>query len=191
MQVKAVARLRYVSIPPKKMRLVAGMIKGLPVQKALDLLNFTPKIAAYHLAKTLKSAAANALSIEGTDHLRPETLTVSNIIVDEAPTQKRIRFQAMGRVFRYRKRFLHLTVLLEGVTDEPSADNRPEAKSRKSKKLEAVDAKTKKTKTSGKTANKTAEKMKTKAATVKAKQVTSKKSTSTIRKSTASGKKSR
>lgn len=182
MQIKALARLRYVSIPPRKMRLVASMVKGLPVQKALDLLNFTPKIAAYHLAKTLKSAAANALSIEGTDHLRPETLTVSNIIVDEAPTQKRIRFQAMGRVFRYRKRFLHLTVLLEGVIDEPSADM---PKSRKGKKVEAADAKTKKAKSS----KKTAVKKTTKAAAGKAKQVTSKKSTPTVRKSTTSGKK--
>jgi len=100
------------------MRLVANMVKGLPVQKALDILNFTPKIAAQHLARTLKSAAANALSAEGTDVVKAEYLTVKNITVDAAPTAKRIRFQSMGRVFRYRKRFCHLTVILQGETEE-------------------------------------------------------------------------
>ncbi len=113
MPAQATARLKYCSIPPRKMRLVADLVKGMPIQKALDTLNFTPRIAAYHLAKTLKSAAANALSLEGTAHVKPEDLVVKNIIVDEAPMAKRIRFQSMGRVFRYRRRYSHLTVLLE------------------------------------------------------------------------------
>ncbi|MDH4157196.1 MAG: 50S ribosomal protein L22 [candidate division Zixibacteria bacterium] len=119
MLVKATARLKYVSIPPRKMRLVANLVKGMPVEKALNILNFTPRLAAHHIAKTLKSAAANALSSEGTDHLKPEDLVVSNIIVDAAPTAKRIRFQSMGRVFRYKKRFCHLTVMLEGEMEVP------------------------------------------------------------------------
>ena len=113
MAVQTSARLRYVSIPPRKMRLVARLVKGLPIQKALDILNFTPRVAAHHIAKTLKSAAANALSIEGTAHLKPEDLMVKNIYVDAAPMVKRIRFQSMGRVFRYRKRNSHLTIILE------------------------------------------------------------------------------
>jgi large subunit ribosomal protein L22 len=121
MLVQATARLRYLSIPPKKMRLMANLVKGLPVEKALNILNFTPKIAAHHIAKTVKSAAANALSVEGTDHLRPENLLIKKITVDAAPTAKRIRFQSMGRAFRYRKRFCHLTVVLEGETDVTSA----------------------------------------------------------------------
>ncbi|MGH8016082.1 MAG: 50S ribosomal protein L22 [Candidatus Zixiibacteriota bacterium] len=119
MIVRATARLRFASIPARKMRLVGNTVKGLPVEQAINILNFTPRIAARHIAKTLKSAAANALSLEGTDHLRPEALTVKSIIVDEAPTAKRIRFQSMGRVFRYRKRFCHLTVELVGETDAP------------------------------------------------------------------------
>jgi len=121
MIVRAIARLRFASIPARKMRLVGDTVKGLPVEKALDILNFTPRIAARHIAKTLKSAAANALSLEGTDHLRPEALTVKNVTVDEAPTAKRIRFQSMGRVFRVRKRYCHLTVELVGQTDAPPA----------------------------------------------------------------------
>jgi len=115
MATQATAKLRYVSIPPRKMRLVASLVKGLPIEKALDILNFTPKIAARHLAKTLKSAAANALSLEGTDQLRPEDLIVKQIVVESAPTQKRVRFQSMGRVFRIRKRYSHLTVVVEEI----------------------------------------------------------------------------
>ncbi|MEW5993230.1 MAG: 50S ribosomal protein L22 [Candidatus Zixiibacteriota bacterium] len=122
MLVTATARLRYVSIPPRKMRLVADLVQGMPVEKALNILNFTPRIAARHIAKTLKSAAANALSQEGTDHLKPESLHVKQITVDTAPTAKRIRFQSMGRAFRYRKRHCHLTVILEGETDVARAE---------------------------------------------------------------------
>lgn len=118
MLVSSSAKLRFVSIPPRKMRLVANMVKGMPVQKALGVLNFSPRIAAQHMAKTVKSAAANALSREGTDNLRPEDLMIRQITVDAAPTAKRIRFQSMGRVFRYRKRFCHLTVEIEGQTTE-------------------------------------------------------------------------
>ena len=139
MATQTVARLRYVSIPPRKMRVVADLVKGLPLEKALDILNYTPRIAARHLAKTLKSAAANALSLEGTDHLKPEDLRVKNIIVDEAPTQKRIRFQSMGRVFRYRKRYSHLTVILEEQVqvEEPRPKARPTRKKAKAADAEA------------------------------------------------------
>lgn len=126
MLVRSSAQLRYVSIPPRKMRLVADTVKGLPVEKALAILNFTPRIAARHLAKTVKSAAANALSKEGTDHLSPEALVISNIIVDAAPMAKRIRFRSMGRVFRYRKRFCHVRVELEGKA-EVAADKKARA----------------------------------------------------------------
>ncbi|HPM37226.1 MAG TPA: 50S ribosomal protein L22 [candidate division Zixibacteria bacterium] len=117
MLVQATARLKYVSIPARKMRQVADLVKGQPVEKALGILNFTPKIAAFHMAKTLKSAVANALSTEGTDHLHPEDLVVKEVQVDEAPTHKRIRFQSMGRVFRVRKRHCHLTIRVEANVD--------------------------------------------------------------------------
>ncbi|RKX24340.1 MAG: 50S ribosomal protein L22 [Candidatus Zixiibacteriota bacterium] len=107
------ARSMFLSIPQRKMRQVAQLVIGLRVEKALDILNFTPKIAAEHIARTLKSAVANKLSVEGTSQLNPEDLSVKRITVDAAPTAKRIRFQSMGRVFRYRKRFCHLSIYLE------------------------------------------------------------------------------
>lgn len=113
------ARLRFSSIPHRKMRIVADIVKGMPVEKALDTLNFTRRAAAYHIAKVIKSAAANALSKEGTERLHPEDLRVKTISVDQAPSMKRIRFQSMGRVFRYRKRHSHLTVVVEGKMVAP------------------------------------------------------------------------
>ncbi len=156
MPVTTTARLRYVSVPPRKMRLVANLVKGLPIQKALDILNFTKRAAAQPIAKTLKSAAANALSISGTDHVKPEDLHIKSITVDPAPSMKRIRFQSMGRVFRYRKRHSHLTVILEErplvpVAAAPGAKEKtkPEAEGGAAEKSEGKAA-PKKAKTSAK-----------------------------------------
>ena len=126
---QAIARIRYLKIAPKKMRRVAELIKGKPVEEALNILNYTPKIAAHHLAKTVKSAAANAISSVGTGKLKAEDLAVTKIMVDSAPTAKRVRFQSMGRVFRIRKRYCHLLVEVEGEP-EPEA-SRPKARRRK------------------------------------------------------------
>jgi large subunit ribosomal protein L22 len=106
------ARSRYISVPERKMRRVAELIKGMPVEKALNILNFTPKIAAVHIARTLKAAVANKLSTEGTSHLNPEDLFVARVTVEAGPTAKRIQFQSMGRVYRIRKRYCHLNVFL-------------------------------------------------------------------------------
>lgn len=144
MLVQSRARLRFVSIPPRKMRLIADSVKGMPVEKALGILNFSPRIAARHVAKTIKSAAANALSNEGTDNLKPEDLVIKSIYVDAAPTAKRIRFQSMGRVFRIRKRHCHLTVLVEGEmeTEAPKQKKAPRKASAKAEdKAEKTGAK--------------------------------------------------
>lgn len=106
------AQAKFLSIPPRKMRQVAALIKGLPAEKALGILNFTPKIAAQHMAQTLKSAVANKLSLEGTDRLNPEDLHVHQIVVSAGPIAKRIRYRSMGRVYRIRKRYCHLAIYL-------------------------------------------------------------------------------
>jgi large subunit ribosomal protein L22 len=114
---------------PKKMRQVATLIKGRPVEEAMNILNFTPKSAAHHMAKVLKAAAANAMSSVGTAKLKAEDLSVSKVFVDEAPTAKRIQFRSMGRVYRIRKRFCHLTIEVEG---EPEPE-KPKARVRRKK----------------------------------------------------------
>ena len=176
MAIHALARLKHVSIPPRKMRLVASLVKGKSVENALNILNFTPRIAARHLAKTLTSAVANALSTEGTDHLQAEDLFVKSIVVDEAPTHKRIRFQSMGRVFRYRKRHSHLTIIVaereaEATQARPAASEEKAKAKPTAKKTAAKKTVAKKKTTPKKTAAKTASKAKTstKSKTTKAK----------------------
>ena len=150
---QARARVRYLRMSPKKMRQVASLIKGRPVEEALNILNFTPKSAAHHMAKVLKAAAANAMASVGTAKLKAEDLSVSSVYVDQAPTAKRIQFRSMGRVYRIRKRFCHLTIEVEG---EPEADE-PKTRGQRKKKRIAVD---KDDKPKTKKADKTAEKLK-------------------------------
>nr|MBN2276345.1 50S ribosomal protein L22 [candidate division Zixibacteria bacterium] len=98
----------------RKIRRVAELIKGRPVEEALNILNYTPKAAAEPLAKTVKAAAANAIASVGTAKLKAEDLSVTRVFVDGGPTAKRVRFQSMGRAHRIRKRYCHLTVEVEG-----------------------------------------------------------------------------
>ena len=110
MEVAAI--LKYARISPQKVRLVADQIRGLGVEKAMDVLNFSSKKAAALIKKTLNSAIANAEHNEGADI---DLLKVSTIYVDEGPTSKRIRPRARGRADRIFKRSCHITVM---VSDE-------------------------------------------------------------------------
>ena len=101
------AKLRNATISAQKMRLVADQIRGLPVEKALNTLEFSPKKAARIIKKVLESAIANAEHNEGADI---DELKVSTIFVDEAATAKRMRPRAKGRGDRILKRTSHVTV---------------------------------------------------------------------------------
>lgn len=101
------AKLRYSRISPQKARLVADQVRGLPVGRALQVLEFSPKKAAQIIKKVLDSAIANAEHNEGADI---DELKVSRIFVDEGPTLKRIRPRAKGRANRIMKRTSHITV---------------------------------------------------------------------------------
>lgn len=101
------ARLRFARLSPQKGRLVADQIRGLPVDKALDILAFSPKKGAAMIKKVLESAIANAEHNEGAD---VDELSVARIFVDQGPTMKRIRPRAKGRANRILKRTSHITV---------------------------------------------------------------------------------
>ena len=101
------AKLRQAQISAQKARLVADQVLGLPVEKALTLLMFSPKKAAAMVRKVLESAIANAEHNEGADI---DELKVSAIYVDEARTLKRFRARAKGRGTRILKRNSHITV---------------------------------------------------------------------------------
>ena len=101
------AKLRFAHLSAQKGRLVADQIRGLPVEKALDVLTFSNKKGADMIKKVLDSAIANAENNEGADI---DELKVSAIYVDEGPTMKRIRARAKGRATRILKRTSHITV---------------------------------------------------------------------------------
>jgi len=101
------AKLKYARISPQKCRLVADQVRGLPVERALQVLTFSPKKAAGIVKKVLESAIANAEHNEGADI---DELKVSRIFVDEGPTHKRWRARAKGSVNHIFKRSSHITV---------------------------------------------------------------------------------
>ena len=101
------ARLKGARISAQKARLVADQVRGMPVEEALNLLEFSPKKAAHIVKKLLDSAIANAENNEGAD---VDELKVSSIFVDEGMTMKRLRPRAKGRADRILKRSCHITV---------------------------------------------------------------------------------
>jgi large subunit ribosomal protein L22 len=108
MEAKAVAR--YIRISPQKARLVADVVRGLEVDKAITTLRFMPKKGAQILRKVIESAVANASQSQEID---VDTLYVKTIFIDGGPTLKRIRPRAMGRASRILKRTSHITVVLD------------------------------------------------------------------------------
>jgi large subunit ribosomal protein L22 len=118
---EAKAKTRFVRMSARKVRRVADLIRGRNVEEALNLLAFTPKAAALSLEKTLKSATANALSVEGTAKLKAEDLWIKKILVDGGPIMKRIRPTGMGRAYRIRKRTNHITIVVTDGKEEEAA----------------------------------------------------------------------
>jgi large subunit ribosomal protein L22 len=101
------ASLKGARISAQKARLVADQVRGMAVEEALNLLEFSPKKAAHLVKKILDSAIANAENNEGAD---VDELTISSIYVDEGMTMKRLSPRAKGRADRILKRSCHITV---------------------------------------------------------------------------------
>ncbi len=108
MEVRAVSK--YVRMSPRKLRRVAELIKGEPVDRALSILEFTHKAASKAIYKTLKSAASNAIAAEGSARIKVENLYVKQVMIDGGPVWKRIRPVGMGRAYVIRKRTAHIDV---------------------------------------------------------------------------------
>jgi len=107
MMMEITAKHMRAAISAQKVRLVANQIRGMQVEKAEQLLAFSPKKAAHLVKKVLMSAVANAEHNEGLD---VDELFISTITVDEGPTLKRGRARAKGRGTRILKRTSHITV---------------------------------------------------------------------------------
>ncbi len=101
------AKLKFARISHQKCRLVADQIRGLPVERAINLLTFSNKKAAVLVKEVLNSAVANA---EHNDGMDVDALFVSTVFIDEGPTMKRFEARAKGRGNRILKRTSHITV---------------------------------------------------------------------------------
>ena len=107
------AALRQEMSELDKARRVVALVKGLPVQDALNILSFAPQSAAETVFKVLESAVANAVTTEGLDR---GDLVVSRVQVDEGPTMKRWRPRAQGRATRINKRTSHITLAVQPLS---------------------------------------------------------------------------
>ncbi len=112
------ATLRRYRMSPRKMRLVADLIRGMDVQQALDTLQFTKKAAAEPIRKLLLSAMNNWEQKNEGERIEDANLYVKEIYVDGAGMLKRIRPRAQGRAFPIRRRFSHVTIILDSKNIE-------------------------------------------------------------------------
>ena len=101
------AKLKFARLSPQKARLVADQIRGLPVEEAVEVLQFSPQKAAHVIRKVVESAIANAEHNDGADI---DELKVAVICVDQGPTMKRFSARARGRANRVTKPTSHITV---------------------------------------------------------------------------------
>lgn len=108
------AKARYVRVAPRKARLVADQVRGMPIDQARTLLAFSSRDAARDVARVIESAAANA---EANHELIADDLRIAEIYVDEGPTLKRWRARARGRAARIEKKTSHLSVALTPTSD--------------------------------------------------------------------------
>jgi large subunit ribosomal protein L22 len=107
---EAKASVRYTRIAPNKARIVLDQIRGLHVEEARRVLQFSNKSVSNDIAKVLDAAVANADTVL---NARAEALFVSRCWADEGPTLRRWRPRAQGRAYRIRKRTCHITLCVE------------------------------------------------------------------------------
>jgi len=103
---------RYIGSSPRKMRLVVDLIRGVSVDKALEILHFQPKHASKSAEKVLRSAVSNLMNKDEATRMEPSDLFVKEAFVNQGPTLKRISPAPMGRAYKIRKRSCHLTIVV-------------------------------------------------------------------------------
>ena len=103
---------RFIGSSPRKMRLVVDLIRGESVDKAIEILHFSPKHSSKDAEKTLRSAVSNLINSEEAERVEPNDLFVKEAYVNVGPTLKRISPAPQGRAYRIRKRSCHLTIVV-------------------------------------------------------------------------------
>jgi large subunit ribosomal protein L22 len=110
MEAKAIHR--FLGSSPRKMRLVIDLIRGMSVDKALEVLHFSPKHASKDAEKVLRSAVSNLMNRDEATRMDPNDIFVKEAYVNQGPTLKRISPAPMGRAYRIRKRSCHITIVV-------------------------------------------------------------------------------
>ncbi len=111
----AIASLKASPIAPRKMRLVADLVRGVEVNKALNILQHNSKFASKSLEKLLRSAISNWEQKNEGKSIEDEKLVVTSVQVDSAAMMKRIQTAPQGRAHRIRKRSNHVTIIVDGA----------------------------------------------------------------------------
>ncbi len=117
---EATAKVHYARFAPKKVNQVLGLVRKKPVGEAIKILRFVTKRPALMIAKTIKSAAANA----GDSEMKNPKLIVASAWVGEGPVLKRMRAYAMGRGSTYKRKTCHLTVIVSDQSGNQSLQAR-------------------------------------------------------------------
>jgi large subunit ribosomal protein L22 len=112
---KFIAKLNNCPTSPRKMRLIADMIRGEEINRALDLLKFSSKVSSKKIEKLLLSAIANWQNKNENAKIDESNLYVKEIFVNQGRTLKRIRPAPQGRAYRIRKRSNHVTIVLDSL----------------------------------------------------------------------------
>ncbi len=120
---KSFAMLRNSPIAPRKMRLVADMVRGMDVNQALDVLKYDKKYASRKMEKLILSALSNWQNKNEGVRIEDTILFIKEIKVDQGRTLKRIRPAPQGRAHRIRKRSNHVTVVLDSTSVEENKEN--------------------------------------------------------------------
>lgn len=153
---KATAHSRYVRVTPQKARRVMNEVRGLPANRALDLLKFAPQKPAVPIRKALVSALANAeqAARSAGNSFDADEMFVVEAYVNDGPTMKRFRARAQGRGARILKRTSHLTVVVGDAEDkrEVAQPWKKEVRTSKTVATERAEAKAATTKSANKPA---------------------------------------
>jgi len=109
---EAKATNKHIGTSPRKMRLVVDLIRGESVDKAIEILHFSPKHAAKDAERVLRSAVSNLFNKDEESKREPSDLYVKEAFVNQGPALKRLLPAPMGRAYRVRKRSNHLTIVV-------------------------------------------------------------------------------
>ena len=120
---EATAHLRFLRMAPRKVSVVAALVRGKSVGQAVGILQFTNRAAARPVKKLIESAVANAVSREGSAHLDTHNLVVKTAMVDGGPMMKRFMPRAMGRATPIHKKTSHVHVVLSDDNSKKKVKN--------------------------------------------------------------------